>query len=106
MSIIKNKVIYEITKMIREKSELVKHTSFLYFDEPVKFKYLNAHKKKINRVTKSSCFTESEQVPYYFTSIPGTALLEIFSNLKNNKFYFYKTYAGKSYKTRLKNDTK
>lgn len=97
MNFITRHVINKIGDLITEKQKYLGHNSFLYLDNPTKSKM-----KYINRVNKFNYYYQNEILPQSFYFLEAKELLEIFSNLKSNNFFIYKTIKGKDYKTRIK----
>lgn len=94
---ITNHVIQLIEREIENKRRVTKQTNFYYFEEPIK-----DGKRLINRVSRFNPFEKDEIIPCGWRVLSGSALVQIYDNLKNNKFFFYKEVDGKSYKARLK----
>lgn len=97
MSFIKSHLVENIKKQIEEKQNSVNFIGFFYFDDVITFKYWN-----INRINNISVYPKEKKYPLTFWSLNGETLLNIYKNLKSNKFFFYKKINGKSHKVRLK----
>ena len=98
MNFITRHLIEKINEQIKQKQAILKHDHFYYFDEPIKNK-----KRVIDRVNRWNPYVKNEVLPSTWYSMEGTALHELYSKLKNNKFYIYKNLNGKSHKMRIKN---
>lgn len=96
MNFITTQVITKIKDQIKEKQKILKHEGFFFFDKPIQ------DKKLIDRVNIVSPYPKEEIIPLSWYSLKGTTLLEIYSQFKDNSFYIYKIYEGKSHKMRIK----
>jgi hypothetical protein len=101
MSIIKNHLVTKIKSEIKRKQDSVNFSGFFYFDNLVSDK---KQKLEINRVNRESGFAHEKTYHISLHSISGSALVDIYSKLKQNDFYFYKKINGKDHKIRLKKD--
>lgn len=93
---IKEHLIKKIKQEVKEKHNILEFDGFLFLDNEVK------DKKVINRLNYYSPYPKEELIPMNYQYIKGTNLLEIYSQLKDNKFYIYKIIKGKSHKMRIK----
>ena len=94
---IRTHLITKIKDQVKEKQKILKHDGFLFLDKPV-----DDGKKFINRVNNYVPYAKEEVVPLNWYTVKGTSMLEIYSQLKDNSFYIYKLYEGKSHKMRIK----
>lgn len=97
MDFIRTHIITKIKNQVKEKQDILKFDGFLYLDKDI-----NDGKKKLNRVNNYNVFPKEEVLPISWYQIKGLSLLEIYSQLKDNNFYIYKMYEGKSHKMRIK----
>jgi len=70
---------------------------FIYFDNPIKI-----GNKSINRINAYNPFYENEICSTGWYVLPGSQIIQIWKELKNNKVYILKTIDNKSYKIRKK----
>ena len=71
------------------------------------FIYLDSHvdvdgRTKVNRINGKFAYCHEEIVPMSWDRIPGKKLEEIKREMKEGRFYSYKTIDGKGYKVRKK----
>ena len=97
MDFIRTHLITKIKDQIKEKQKILKHDSFLFFDKPI-----DDGKKIINRTMLMNPYPKEELLPVSWYNVKGTTLLDMYSQLKDNSFYIYKLYEGKSHKMRIK----
>ena len=97
MNFITTRVIAKIKEEIKDKQKILKHDGFFFFDKPI-----NDGKKVIDRTTVVTPYPKEEIIPISWYNVKGTSLLEMYSQLKDNSFYIYKIYEGKSHKMRIK----
>jgi hypothetical protein len=96
-------LISKIKEEIRSKQKILKFEGFLFFDkEIIDTGRSGLLSNKINRVNSSELFRKEEVLPLSWYGVNGTTLLEVYSELKDNNFYIYKLYEGKSHKMRIK----
>lgn len=98
MDFIRTHLITKIKDSIKEKQKILKFDGFFYLDEP-----LGDTNKTINRLNQHALYPKEEVLPLNWYKIQGQNLLEIYSQLKDNKVYIYKLIEGKSHKMRIKN---
>ena len=95
---IRSLLITKIKEQIKEKERILKFDGFFFLDKDIK-----DDKKIINRLNKYSLYPKEELMPLSWYHVNGTSLLEVYSQLKDNKFFIYKILDGKSHKMRIKN---
>jgi hypothetical protein len=98
ITFISRHLVKNIEDQIREKMKILKHNSFLYFDDSIQ-----DSKKLINRVNGINAYGKEEVLPTSWYTLHPKTLIKIYENLKYNKFFIYKTIDGKSHKMRIKN---
>jgi len=98
---LRSHLINKIKCQIKEKENILKYNGFFFLDKPI-----DDGKKIINRLNKYSAYPKEELLPLNWYTIKGTSLLEIYSQLKDNKFYIYKVLEGKSHKMRIRKNDK
>lgn len=94
---IRTQLISKIRNTVKEKQDILKYDGFIYLDNEIP-----DGSKNINRVNKYSVYPKEEILPLGWYHIRGVALLEVYSQLKDNNFYIYKTIDGRSHKMRIK----
>jgi hypothetical protein len=94
---IRKHLISKIKQEVREKQKILKFEGFLFFDNEIVDGF-----RKINRINSSNFFIKEEVLPISWYVVSGKSLLELYSELKDNNFYIYKMYEGKSHKMRIK----
>ena len=99
---IRTHLIKKIKDQVKEKQNILKFDGFLFFDKDISDGREKLFNKKINRVNKWNVYPKEELLPISWYSIKGQALLEVYSQLKDNSFYIYKVLDGKSHKMRIK----
>jgi hypothetical protein len=97
MDFIRPHLIKKIKEQVKYKQKILKHDGFFFFDKPI-----DDGKKIINRTTLVTPFYKEEVLPTSWYTLKGTSLLDMYSQLKDNNFYIYKLYEGKSHKMRIK----
>ncbi len=97
MNFIRTHLITKIKDQVKEKQKVLKHEGFLFLDKPV-----NDGKIVINRINGYVPYAKEEVLPLNWYKVKGTSMLEIYSQLKDNSFFIYKLYEGKSHKMRIK----
>ncbi len=95
---IRSLLITKIKEQIKEKERILKFDGFFFLDKDIK-----DDKKIINRLNKHSLYPKEELMPLSWYHVKGKSLLEVYSQLKDNKFFIYKILDGKSHKMRIKN---
>jgi hypothetical protein len=98
MDFIRTHIISKIKEQIKEKQKVLKFEGFFYLDKPI-----NDKTKTINRLNQHAIYPKEELLPMNWYQINGSALLDVFSQVKDNKVYIYKILEGKSHKMRIKN---
>jgi len=93
MNTIKKILIFKIIGQYRHLKEKYKHDGFFYFENP---------KSKINRIGSGLLYKSEEILPINWDNVKGKNLYQIYREINQNNFYFYKNINGKSYKTRPK----
>lgn len=99
---IRTHLITKIKDQVKEKQNILKFDGFLFLDKDIPDGREKLFTKKINRVNKWNVYPKEELLPISWYSIKGHALLEVYSQLKDNNFYIYKILDGKSHKMRIK----
>jgi hypothetical protein len=94
---IRNHIVEKIRKEARTKKKLLSSIGFLYFDTPI-----NSKGRILNRINDFFIYEKEEVVPTKWHLIDATSLLQIYSDLKDNKFFTYNSISGKSHKIRPK----
>jgi len=97
MDFIKTHLISKIKDQVKEKQNILKFDGFLFLDKDI-----DNGLKKINRINKYNVYNKEELLPVNWYNINGGSLLEVYSQLKDNNFYIYKLYEGRSHKMRIK----
>jgi len=95
---IRSLLITKIKEQIKEKERILKFDGFFFLDKDIK-----DDKKIINRLNKHSLYPKEELVRLSWSHVIEASLLEVYSQLKDNKFFIYKILDGKSHKMRIKN---
>lgn len=95
---IRSLLITKIKEQIKEKERILKFDGFFFLDKDIK-----DDKRIVNRLNKHSLYPKEELTPLSWYQVKGKSLLEIYSQLKDNKFFIYKILDGKSHKMRIKN---
>jgi hypothetical protein len=93
MNTIKKILIFKIIGQYRHLKEKYKHDGFFYFENP---------KSEINRIGSGLLYKSEEILPINWDNVKGKNLYQIYREINQNNFYFYKNINGKSYKTRPK----
>jgi hypothetical protein len=96
MDFLKTHLIKKIKSQVKEKQQILKHEGFLFFDTPI-----DDGKKVINRIMETP-YPKEELLPIGWYNVKGSTLLDMYAQLKDNDFYIYKLYQGKSHKMRIK----
>lgn len=92
-------LVKKIQEEVDKKKKILGSTyTFLYFDEVIV-----DPKKRINRVDKYNPYPLEEVLPLSWYFLSPKTLVKIYNNLKENKFYTYRSIDGKSHKIRIKN---
>ncbi len=97
---LKELVIRKIIKLIKDKQASVEFRGHFYMDHNPP---LPLYSREIFKVNISFAWRNTIVNPISWYSLRGDELLEIYSKLVDNSFYFYKRVGGKEYKFRLKN---
>jgi hypothetical protein len=97
MDFIRTHLIAKIKDQVKEKQSILDFDGFLFLDSDI----LDGA-QKINRVNKYNLYPKEELLPMNWYNVKGASLLEVYSQLKDNKFYVYKLLNGKSHKMRIK----
>ncbi len=97
MDFIRTHLIKKIKEQVKEKGNVLKFDGHFFLDEPI-----DDGKKIINRVSPTDIYPKNEILPIGWYAVKGKTLLETYSQLKDNNFYIYKLYEGKSHKMRIK----
>lgn len=99
ITFISKHLVKKIQEEVDTKKKILNSTyTFLYFDEAITDK-----NKKINRVDRYNSYPEEEILPLSWYYLNPITLVKIYKNLKENKFYTYRSIDGKSHKIRIKN---
>lgn len=94
---IRNHIVEKIKSEVKLKQTFLGVSGFLYFDKQIK----NGN-KTLNRINDINIFVKEEVLPTEWWSLTPQSLLQVYSELKDNNFYIYKTIKGKSHKLRVK----
>lgn len=97
MTFISRHLVKKIGEEIENKNKILKSNSFLYFDEAVIDKTAT-----INRVDRYCSYPKEEILGLSWYILSPKTLVKIYKNLKENKFYTYKSIEGRSHKIRIK----
>lgn len=90
-------LVKKIQEIVRQKTEVLKHDGFCYFNDPIKDGDV-----AINRVNKWSLYQSEKVIPTNWYKISGSVLAIAYLKLKANDFYIYKDMSGTYCKVRLK----
>ena len=93
MNFIRYTLISKILTKYRQKRDFYVNEGFFYFDNKV---------RNIDRIGRGFLFNKDEIIQVDWHDIDSRDLLDIFRQLKNNEFYFYREIEGKILKFRPK----
>lgn len=107
MDFVRLHIIRKIKEELNHKLKVLDYDGFFYFDTPI-----TDGKKMINRIYSPSSYSlqeiniyhKEEILPVSISKTSGLTLLDIYSEIKENRVYIYKMIKGKSHKMRIKNN--
>lgn len=94
---IKNHLVEKIKSQVKIKQTFLGYDGFLYFD-----KKIDEDKIIIDRINDVYVYQEDYIMPLVWNTVKPQSLIKIYSELKDNNFYIYKSINSKFHKLRIK----